>query len=169
MEKKDENKKEEGFAKIYEIGYHIIPAVAIENLSVEVDNIKNFLVKEGVEIISEDFPKLRDLAYAMLRTVDGMKRRFDTAYFGWIKFDTGETPIAKIKKFLDENENILRYLLINTIKENTIFSAKTEVIQGKGEIEEIKKEKDQEMKTKKIKSPISEEDLDKTIDNLIAE
>ena len=46
MEKKDENKKEESFAKIYEIGYHIIPAVAVENLSIEVDNIKNFLIKE---------------------------------------------------------------------------------------------------------------------------
>lgn len=169
MEKKDENKKEESFEKIYEIGYHIIPAVAVENLSIEVDNIKNFLVKEGVEIISEDFPKLRDLAYAILKTVGGTRRKFDTAYFGWVKFDAGETPIAKVKKFLDENENILRYLLINTTKENTIFSAKTEDIQDKGEAKEIKKEKEQETKIKEIKSPISEEDLDKTIDNLIAE
>lgn len=169
MEKIDDNKKEEIFAKIYEIGYHIIPVVAVENLSSEVDNIKNFLVKEGVEIISEDFPKLCDLAYTILKSVGGTRRKFDTAYFGWIKFDAREIPIAKVKKFLDENENILRYLLINTVKENTIFSAKTEDIQGKGEVKEIKKEKDQEMKIKEIKSPISEEDLDKTIDNLIAE
>lgn len=167
MEKKDENKKEDGFSKIYEVGYHIIPDVAIENLSVDVDNIKNFLTKEGVEIISEDFPKLRELAYTMSKTIGGTRRKFDTAYFGWIKFDAGEVSIAKIKKFFDDNENILRHLLVNTVKENTIFSEKTVDIQGKGGTKDVKK--DQETEIKEIKSPISEEDLDKTIDNLIVE
>lgn len=165
MEKKDENKKEENLTKIYEVGYHIIPAIAVENIDNEVDNIKNFLVKEGVVIISEEFPKLRDLTYTISKTVGGMRRKFDTAYFGWIKFDAGEVPIAKVKKFFDENENILRYILINTVRENTLFSAKTQDAQDKGEIKEIKKE----LEVKEIKSPISEEDLDKTIDKLIAE
>ncbi len=167
MEKKDENIKKENFGKIYEVGYHIIPAVAIENLANEVDNIKNFLAKEGATIISEDFPKLRNLAYTMPKVVGGMRRKFDTAYFGWIKFDAGETPIAKIKKFFDENESILRYILINTVRESTIFFAKTADIQDKNEVEETNKE--QKIETKEIKSPISEEDLDKTINKLIIE
>lgn len=167
MEKKDENKTEEIFAKIYEVGYHIIPAVSVENLAGEVDKIKSFLAKEGVIVISEEFPKLRDLAYTMPKTVGGARRKFDTAYFGWIKFDAGEAPIAKIKKFFDENEGILRYLLINTVKENTIFSAKVPDVQVKEEVKNIKIKLESEKK--EIKSPISQDELDKTIDKLIAE
>lgn len=167
MEKKDENKKERGEGRLHahEVGYHIVPAVSIENLSNEVENIKNFLTKEGVVIISEEFPKMRELAYSISKNVGGIKRNFDTAYFGWIKFDARETPIAKIKKFFDENENILRFLLINTVRENTIFSANLTDNEKKEEIKTSKKEEDK----KEVKSPISQEELDKTIDKLIVE
>ena len=165
MEKKEESKKGENQAKIYEIGYHIIPAVSVENLAGEVDKIKNFLTENGLEAIAEEFPRLIDLAYIMPKVVGGARRKFDTAYFGWIKFDAGEAPIAKIKKFFDENENILRFLLINTVSENTIFSAKIPDIQVKEEIKDVKKETE----GKEINSPISEDELDKTIDKLIAE
>lgn len=167
MEKKDESKKEENPAKVYEVGYHIIPDVSIENLAGEVDNIKNFLAKEGTMIISEEFPKLRDLAYTMPKVVGGARRKFDAAYFGWIKFDAGESSIIKIKKFFDENENILRFLLISTVRENTIFPAKIADIQVKEEIKALNLKKPPEKK--EIKSPISEDELDKTIDKLIAE
>lgn len=167
MEKKDENKKEkgEGGLRAYEVGYHIVPAVSAENLSSEVENIKNFLTKEGGVIISEEFPKMRELAYSIKKTVSGIKRNFDTAYFGWIKFDAGEAPIAKIKKFFDENENILRFLLINTVRENTMFSPS---LPETGKREEVRATK-KEVEGKEIKSPISQEELDKTIDKLIAE
>lgn len=167
MEKKDENKKEkgEGGLHAHEVGYHIVPAVSIENLSNEVENIKNFLTKEGVVIISEEFPKMRELAYSISKTVGGIKRNFDTAYFGWIKFDAGETPIAKVKKFFDENENILRFILINTVRENTMFSSGLPETGKKEEAKAAKKDADE----KEVKSPISQEELDKTIDKLIAE
>jgi ribosomal protein S6 len=167
MEKKDENKKEkgEGGLHAHEVGYHIVPAVSVENLSNEVENIKNFLVKEGAVIIAEEFPKIRELAYSISKTVGGIKRNFDTAYFGWIKFDVGEATMAKIKKFFDENENILRFLLINTVRENTLFSPNLQDVGAKEEIRAPKKEADE----KEVKSPISQEELDKTIDKLIAE
>ncbi len=167
MEKKEENKMEEIFTKIYEVGYHIIPAVSVENLAGEVDKIKNFLTENGVEIISEEFPRLIDLAYTMPRVVGGARRKFDTAYFGWIKFDAGEAPIAKIKKFFEEDGNILRFLLINTVKENTVFSAKVPDVQVREDIKDVKIKSESEKK--EIKSPISQDELDKTIDKLIAE
>lgn len=168
MEKKDENKKEKGEGSLhaYEVGYHIVPAIPVENLANEVENIKNFLAKEGAVIISEEFPKMRELAYSISKTAGGIKRNFDTAYFGWIKFDAGEAPIAKIKKFFDENENILRFLLINTVRENTLYSPKIpDVVLVKEEPKAAKKDSSE----KEIKSPISQEELDKTIDKLIAE
>ena len=170
MEKKEgeKNKTEKGEGGIhaYEIGYHIAPSVSIENLPNEEESIKSFITKEGVVIISEEFPKLRELAYSISKVMGGAKRNFDTAYFGWIKFDAGEAPVAKIKKFLDENENILRFLLINTVRENTLFSPKIQdAVLAKEETKPVKKDSPE----KEIKSPISQEELDKTIDKLIAE
>lgn len=163
MEKKEE------FTQVYEVGYHIVPAVAIENLPKEVENLKDFLVKEGAAIVSEEFPKMRDLSYLMSRIIGGTKRRFDTAYFGWIKFDAREASMTKIKKFLDENENILRFLLIKTVRESTLFSPippKTQPSPNRGEPAGAIKKGSME---KEIKSIISQEELDKTIDKLIAE
>lgn len=170
MEKKEEKEnkkgKEEGGLHAYEVGYHIAPAVSAENLPSEVENIKNFLTKEGVAVISEEFPKIRELAYSISKAIGGAKRNFDTAYFGWIKFDAGEVPIARIKKFFDENENILRFLLINTVRENTLFSPKiSDAVLAKEEPKPARKDSPE----REIKSPISQEELDKTIDKLIAE
>jgi len=164
-EKENEKEKEGNNLQVYEVGYHIVSAVSAENLPNEVENIKNFLVKEGASIISEEFPKMRELSYSIKKTTGGAKRNFDTAYFGWIKFDAGEAPVAKIKKFLDENENILRFLLIKTVKENTLFSPKIYDAALKEETKSVKKDSS----AKEIKSPISQEELDKTIDKLIAE
>ncbi|MBU6430831.1 MAG: 30S ribosomal protein S6 [Patescibacteria group bacterium] len=166
-EQENNKEKEEGSLKVYEVGYHIAPAVSAENLPVEVENLKNFLVKEGATIVSEGFPKMLDLSYAVSKSVGGSKRKFDTAYFGWIKFDAGEALIAKIKKFFDENENILRFLLIKTVKENTLFSPVSPKITASPAKEEPKTAKSST--EKEIKSPISQEELDKTIDKLIAE
>ncbi len=167
MDKIEENNKKGEDNKIYEVGYHIIPIVAVENISNEVENINNFLIKEGAVIVSEEFPEMRDLAFAMSKSVGGSKRKFDTAYFGWTKFDAGEASIAKIKKFFDENENILRFILIQTVKEDTLFSPISPKIPPSPSKEEPKTTKN--LAEKEIKSPISEEELDKTIDKLIAE
>lgn len=167
MHKKEENKKEKEEAKLhaYEVGYHIVPTVSVENLSSEVEKIKNFIAKEGAVVVSEEFPKTRELAYSISKSIGGIKKNFDTAYFGWIKFDAGEAPIGKIKKFFDENENILRFILINTVKGNTIFSSN---LSGNEKKEELKLSKD-DVAEKDAKSPISQEELDKTIDKLIVE
>ena len=85
----------------------------------------NFIVKEGGPPSSrKSFLNCVNSAYSIKKAANGIKRNFDTAYFGWIKFDAGDAPIAKIKKFFDENENILRFLLINTVREDTLYSPK---------------------------------------------
>lgn len=166
IKKADNKEKKDNNLSAYEVGYHIVPAVSEENLPNEVESIKNFLTKEGAEIISEEFPKMRELAYSIKKTMDGGKRDFDVAYFGWIKFDALETPVNNIKKFFDENKNILRFILIKTVRENTLYSPKgNDIVSIKEELKEIKKVQPE----KEIKSPISQEELDKTIDKLIAE
>jgi len=72
--------------QIYELGYHIIPAVSEEEAPKEAAAIKNFIEQNGGKVISEEAPKHMELAYAMYRTESGKKEKFDTSHFGGIKF-----------------------------------------------------------------------------------
>lgn len=149
---------------VYEVGYHIVPAVSPENLPKEVDAIKAVLGKQGATIISEEAPKLRSLAYPMTKAVGQARHTYETAYFGWIKFEAGTEAAAEVKKALDASEKVLRFLLIKTARENTLYGAKI-LPQEKDEAakEAPKAEAPKEAKP----AAASEEELDKSIDKLV--
>jgi len=87
---------------VYELGYHILPSVGEEGLPAEVINIKSILEKNDSTFISEEFPILTHLAYTMVVNVSGKKDKYDTAYFGWVKFEATGEHILEIKKHLRE-------------------------------------------------------------------
>jgi ribosomal protein S6 len=140
---------------VYEVGYHIVPAVSPEKLPAEVDAIKAVLGGVGATVISEEFPKLRNLAYQMIKAIGPARHRYDSAYFGWIKFEVKPEAALEIKKALDGNEKILRYILIKTVRENTLYGAK---ILGEEKKEAAAKEEAKEA---------APEDLDKSIEKLV--
>ena len=154
-----ENKKvEESNLTVYEVGYHIVPTVAEENVPKEVDNLKSVITKGG-SVISEGEPKLISLAYTIIKRLGDINKRFDKAYFGWIKFESSAEDALEIKKSLDNNPNILRFLLVKTLRDNTMFTPRREDFR------------------KKVVAPVKEEgvttatieEIDKTIDELVLE
>lgn len=147
---------------VYEVGYHIVPAVSPETLPKEVDAIKAFLEKQGATVISEESPKTRVLAYPMVKVVGQNRHTYDTAHFGWIKFEAPKDAAAEVEKFFQANEKVLRHLLIKTVRENTLYGAKV-LPQEEGV-------KDEEAKdaSKEAKPIASAEDMDKSIDKLVA-
>jgi ribosomal protein S6 len=153
--------------KVYEVGYHILSSVAEENIPVEVDKIKASLDKEKAIIISEEAPKLRPLAYTIKKAFGGSYKTFDKAYFGFIKFELGEDgDIRKIDLAMKNNESILRYLVIKTVRENTMYSPKITVFSDK---EAKIKTTFKEDKAVKNEKPASIEEIDKSIDALVSE
>ncbi len=151
--------------KIYEIGYHLISSIAEENVSKEVEKIKEYLAKEKAGIISEGAAKLRPLAYPIKKSFQGTYKTFDSAYFGFIKFELPEdAEIAKIDEKLKNNENVLRFIIVKTVRENTMYSPKITVFkegEGKGRPIAIKTEKTV------LEAPASIEEIDKSIDELL--
>jgi ribosomal protein S6 len=112
--------KETGESRIYEVGFHIVPIVAEENLSEETTFIRDAITNAGGEIISEGAPSKMKLAYAVDVEVGGDRKTFNTSYFGWIKFELLGENLEKVKKALDLRENVLRHLIVKTIREDTI-------------------------------------------------
>lgn len=142
---------------VYEVGYHIVPTVSPEQLPKEVEAIKALLGGKDAKIISEEAPKLRPLAYTMLKVVGPLRQKFDTAYFGWIKFEGTSDAIVAIQKALDESEKVLRSLVVKTVAENTLYGAKVlpkeapVAEKGEGKVE------------------VSAEEVDKVVEKLIVE
>lgn len=147
---------------VYEIGFHILPFVGEENIAHEVSKIKDALDKIRAVVIAEDFPRLRALAYPITKVIKGDKKVCNEAYFGWVKFEAPVEAIESLKGEVERLENIIRYLIMKTVRENTLYGAK--FVRDK----EIKRERKEEQKTAP-KIEINQEELDKTIDSLVVE
>jgi ribosomal protein S6 len=161
-------KLEEGGGQVYELGYHIVSTVAEENLPKEVESLKAIVLQDGGSLVSEGEPKLINLAYSMTKSVADVKKTFNTAYFGWLKFETKSELMPSIKKAVDANPNVLRYLLIKTVRENTLYVPKLNVRAAAKE-EAPKAKKPVKTEETKISSKKDLEDIDKSIEELVIE
>ncbi len=166
---KVETLEKEGGVQVYELGYHIVSTVAEENLPKEVETLKAIVLKDGGSLISEGEPKLINLAYSMTKSVADIKKKFNTAYFGWLKFETKSELMPMIKKAVDANPNVLRYLLIKTVRENTLYTPKLNVRAVSKEEIPVKTKKSIKTEETKVSSKKDLEDIDKSIEELVAE
>lgn len=116
-----------GNVKFYEIGYVLLSSIPKEKVAEQVAGLKEILIKAGADITTHGDPELTPLAYTMTKKIHGANHRFDEGYFGWIKFELAAGSIAGVKKALDANESILRYLLMMTVKENTYLGKRAPV------------------------------------------
>ncbi|MEI6660097.1 MAG: hypothetical protein WCK91_01585 [bacterium] len=144
-------------ATVYEVGYIMLPSIAEEALGGEVVALKDSLSALGAVFISDEYPKMIELAHEMARSINNKKQKFSYGYFGWVKFDCTTAQTAGIKDFLDKNEKLVRFLMIKTIRESTMSVkrpyGKTDGAKRKPKPEEA--------------LPINEEVIDKEIEALV--
>lgn len=110
--------------RVYEVGYLLVPSLREEDLDTHVDAIKDLIAQHKGLQIADDAPVLIDLAYEMTKVIDNKNYKFSQGYFGWIKFDLAPSALVDIKAALEKNPNIIRFLLISTVRDNTVFSKK---------------------------------------------
>lgn len=127
MEEKEIGGKEAGSeidnetqSRVYELGYLLIGNMPEENVAAKVGAIKDVLEGRGAVSVSEEFPRLINLGYEMSRAIGNKKTWFSEGYFGWIKFEADPSMTEEMSVILKRDEDILRFLLIKTVRENTI-------------------------------------------------
>ena len=158
LENKDLN------ARVYEIGYLLAPTIPEEEMSAVYGSLKELVASFGGEIISDEMPKMIGLAYAMPKILKNIRHKFDMAYFGWIKFSMDPEKVLELKKKLDLDLNIIRFLTIKTVKENTIATKRfmhRDMAYRRPPV--IKKKEEAENAV-----PINKEEIDKEIDAMVA-
>lgn len=126
MEHNRDIEEREESLKIYEVGFHFVPTLSEDDVTVKFSELKSIVEKLGGEFISEDAPKPITLAYEISKTLKGQKKWYKNAYFGWIKFTLLPENIAAFEKEVKLNDLILRYLLITTVRENTVIGSMRE-------------------------------------------
>lgn len=110
--------------KIYEVGYHAMPNLSEEELAKVVEGIKGALAKMNAEIIAEQYPSAITLAYDIVKEIENKNRKFGTAFFGWIKFEIVGDLFSEFNAFMEKNPNILRFMIIRTVRESTLATPK---------------------------------------------
>lgn len=104
---------------IYELGYHMVPSIGEENVAAEVAALKAIIERhEGVFLV-EEHPVLTQLSYTLRIVRSGKREKYTTAYFGSLKFEIEPRLLARVKEDLEQDQNILRHLLITTVREET--------------------------------------------------
>lgn len=157
--------KEHTEPRVYELGYHLVPTLAVEQIPAASGAVRGMIEQISKDIIAEELPVFIDLAYTIVKTVEHKNKRFDQAYFGWIKFEANPEGIATLEEALKKDDNVLRYLIVKTIKENTFIAKK--FTPAKMKEEEVVVEVEGEVVAESTETP-TEVAMDKAIEELVA-
>ena len=100
----------------YELAFHVLPTVAEGEVADVFASLKSVIEKAGGTVTTEEAPKRFDLAYEIIKYLEGRNRKFTSAYFGWIRFTLEPTQLEEIMEAVEGTNQLLRHLLIRLTK-----------------------------------------------------
>ena len=146
---------------LYEVGFLLLPTVGEGEASGEASKIGDILSKHGAVIKATENPSLKNLAYTMEVHSSGKNYRHDSAYFGSVTFEVAQEVISVIQDEVEKLPNMLRVLVIKS--EPEALMPRERKVTGKIEPEKFRPVE------KVAPAPISDAELDKTIEEMVAE
>lgn len=155
---------------VYEVAFHALPVLSEEKLADVVDGIRALLVKNHAEIISEKVPEKITLAYRVERSIAGKREKYSESYFGYLKFSVAPQTLSILEAYLRDTYEVLRSIVVETsradsvVKKRAVFSSTR--LEGTTIAKSVKIEDALPEEVKPVS--VSEEELDKSIDALIA-
>ena len=165
--------EEAGALRIYEIGYTVIPTVKEEELEGVVGKIRGEIEKVGGNFIAEGAPASTRLAYEISARATSSERGakkaiYDRAYFGWLKFEAATSAARTLEEALKHNTDILRAIVFQTVREDTRAKMKAPTLREVRRTDTIKAAP-RRVAESEGKTPVSEEDLEKALEDITTE
>lgn len=110
-------------AASYELAFHVLPTVAEGEVADVASALKASIEAAGGTITSEEAPERFDLAYDIVKYLEGRNRKFSSAYFGWMRFTLEPAKLAEVSEAVEGMTQLLRHLLIrlNKAEEEEVF------------------------------------------------
>ena len=153
-------------ARIYEVGYVIVPTVKEEDLEKIVGSIRAEIEKAGGSFIAEGAPSQTRLAYSMNAQEGARTAEYDRGYFGWIKFEAEVEGAKALEAALKVNGNVMRFIVFRTVREDTRAKMKPPQLR---EVKRTDVIKAAPRRVEEPSAPVSEEDLQKALDVITSE
>jgi len=100
----------------YEFAFHVLPTVAEGEVANVFETLKGIITKNDGELFDEESPERFDLAYEIVKHIEGKNRKFTSAYFGWVRFKVQSDAIAALTEDIEAQSDLLRYILIRLTK-----------------------------------------------------
>jgi len=162
--------------KLYELGFHLDPAITEDQIPSKVDGIKKVLTDKGAEIVKEGEAKAMKLSYEITKAISGKNVRFNTSIFDWVKFNATAEGIEAIKEEIDSNDEVIRSIIVKTTDDEEHSTSKianeeeeaemdeeeVEDSEPKVEPKEIEKKLDKEEKAEDSTEEAPKEEVEET-------
>ena len=100
----------------YELAFHILPTIAEGEVKTVFEGFKAHITKLEGTVTLEELPARFELAYDVIKVLEGRNRKFSSAYFGWIRFTLEPNKIGELTEIVEGSKEILRHLLIRLTK-----------------------------------------------------
>lgn len=110
-------------AASYELAFHVLPTVAEGEVADVASALRSAIEAAGGTVTSEEAPERFDLAYDIVKYLEGRNRKFSSAYFGWMRFTLEPVKLAEVSEAVEGTSQLLRHLLIrlNKAEEEHVF------------------------------------------------
>lgn len=105
-----------GEARVYELGFHLDPGLASEEVKAAYQEIRALIEGKG-EVVAEGEPEKVALAYTISRAATSGRRDFDSAYFAWIAYEASVAAHGEVVTAASANTRIIRFIDLTTDKD----------------------------------------------------
>jgi ribosomal protein S6 len=96
----------------YELAFHVLPTVTEGEVNTVFDRLKASITKAGGTITIEEVPARFDLAYDLVKFLEGRNRKFSSSYFGWVRFTLTPDKLEEVTADVAGTKELLRHLII---------------------------------------------------------
>jgi len=100
----------------YELAFHVLPTVAEGEVADVFTSLKTAIEKAGGTITLEEAPARFELAYEIIKLLEGRNRKFTSAYFGWVRFTLEPAQLEELTEEVEGTPQLLRHLVIRLTK-----------------------------------------------------
>ncbi|MEK7569287.1 MAG: 30S ribosomal protein S6 [Patescibacteria group bacterium] len=159
----EEEAKVESAPTVYEVGYLAAPDLTDEEVARVYAGLKDAVSGAGAEVISDELPKKIPLAYNMEKILGNTRRKFNSAYFGWVKFALPTDKISEVKQKFTDTTEVIRFLVVKTTRESATSGRRfmRDIPYRKPLVTRRKEEA-------KPAAPINKEEIDKEIEAMVS-
>ena len=100
----------------YELAFHVLPTVAEGEVADVFTSLKTAIEQAGGTITLEEAPARFELAYEIIKLLEGRNRKFTSAYFGWVRFTLEPVQLEELMEEVEGTPQLLRHLVIRLTK-----------------------------------------------------